>query len=102
MRNEGRDIDLEQTTPNVVHPGLHLDYDLDFRTQRVDDIAPTLTSPLLSGLISNICLLRRPVIPNKPLSPKVEGACGVTAELPLGQMHQAHLMMAASTPGTSR
>ena len=30
MRNEGRDIDLEQATPNVVHPGLHLDYDLDF------------------------------------------------------------------------
>ena len=30
VRNEGKDIDLEQTTPNVVHPGLHLDYDLDF------------------------------------------------------------------------
>ena len=23
MRNEGRDIDLEQVTPHVVHPGLH-------------------------------------------------------------------------------
>ena len=72
MRNEGRDIDLEQATPNVVHPGLHLDYDLDCWTWRVDDIAPTLTSPLLSGLVSNICLLGRPVIPNKPVSPKVE------------------------------
>ena len=72
MRNEGRDIDLEQATPNVVHPGLHLDYDLDFWTRRVDDVAPTLTSPLLSGLISNICLLGRPVIPNKPVSPKAE------------------------------
>ena len=30
MRNEGRDIDLEQVTPHVVHPGLHQDYDLDF------------------------------------------------------------------------
>ena len=30
MKNEGRDIDLEQATPNVVHPGLHQDYDLDF------------------------------------------------------------------------
>ena len=29
VRNEGRDINLEQATPNVVHPGLHLDYDLD-------------------------------------------------------------------------
>ena len=30
MRNEGRDLDLEQATPYVVHPGLHQDYDLDF------------------------------------------------------------------------
>ena len=30
MRNEGRDINLEQATPHVVHPGLHQDYDLDF------------------------------------------------------------------------
>ena len=72
MRNEGRDIDLEQATPHVVHPGLHQDYDLDFRTQTVDDIAPTLTSPLLSGLISNICLLRRPEVPRDPVSSKVE------------------------------
>ena len=72
MRNEGRDIDLEQATPNVVHPGLHLDYDLDFLTWRVDDIALTLTSPLLSGLVSNIHLLRRQVVPNKPVSPKAE------------------------------
>ena len=30
MRNEGRDINLEQATPHVVYPGLHQDYDLDF------------------------------------------------------------------------
>ena len=30
VRNEGRDIDLEQATLNVVPSGLHLDYDLDF------------------------------------------------------------------------
>ena len=72
MRNEGRDIDLEHATPNVMHPGLHLDYDLDFRTQRVDDIAPTLTSPLLSGLISNIHLLGRPEVPREPVSSKAE------------------------------
>ena len=59
-------------TGEPMHPGLHLDYDLDFQTWRVDDIAPTLTSPLLSGLVSNIRLLGRPVIPNKPVSPKVE------------------------------
>ena len=72
MRNEGRDIDLGQVTPHVVHPGLHQDYDLDFQTWRVDDIAPTLTSPLLSGLISNIHLLGRPEVPREPVSSKTE------------------------------
>ena len=45
MRTEGRDVNLEQVTPHVVHPGLHQDYDLDFQMQRVDDIAPTLCIP---------------------------------------------------------
>ena len=72
MRNEGRDIDLGQVTPHMVHPGLHQDYDLDFQTQRVDDIAPTLTSPLLSGLVSNIHLLGRSGVPQEPVSSKAE------------------------------
>ena len=72
MRNEGRDIDLEQVTPHVVHPGLHQDYDLDFQMRRVDDIAPTLISPLLLGLISNIHLLRRPEVSREPVSSKAE------------------------------
>ena len=72
MRNEGRDIDLEQVTPHVVHPGLHQDYDLDFQMRRVDDIAATLTSPMLSGLISNIHLLGRPEVPRGPASSKTE------------------------------
>ena len=72
MRNEGRDIDLEQVTPHVVHPGLHQNYDLDFQMRRVDDIAPTLTSPLLSGLVSNIRLLGRPEVPREPASSKME------------------------------
>ena len=77
MRNEGRDIDLEQVTPPVVHPGLHQDYDLDFQMWRVDDIAPTLTSPLLSGLVSNICLLGRPEVPREPVPSKAkEGLWG--------------------------
>ena len=71
MRNEGRDINPEQATPHVVHPGLHQDYDLDFCTLRVDDIAPTLTS-MLSGLISNTHLLGRPEVPREPVSSKVE------------------------------
>ena len=39
---------------------------------RVDDIAPTLTSPLLSGLVSNIHLLGRPEVPREPVSSKAE------------------------------
>ena len=77
VRTEGRDIDLEQVTHNVMPPGLHLDYGPDFLTRRINDIAPTLTSPLLYGLISNICQLQRPEIPRKPVSFKVdEGLCG--------------------------
>ena len=90
-RNKGRDIDLEKANPSVVHPGLNLDYDLDFQTRRVSDITPTLTSPLLSGLISNICLLGRPVVPHKPVSPKVEG----------GQWGRSRAPARPDTPGPS-
>ena len=72
-RMEGRDIDLGQVTSTVVPHGLHLDYDLDFQTRRVDDVAPTLTSPLLSSLIDNICQLERLEIPGEPASFKVDG-----------------------------
>ena len=72
MRNEGRNVNLEQVTPHVVHPGLYQDYDLDFRMRRVNDIAPTLTSPMLSGLISSVRLLGRPEVPRGPASPKME------------------------------
>ena len=30
MKTEGRDVNLGQVMPHVVHPGLHQDYDLDF------------------------------------------------------------------------
>ena len=58
--------------PHVVHPGLHQDYDLDFQMQRVDDIAPTLTSPMLSGLVSSVHFVGRPEVPKGPASPKME------------------------------
>ena len=70
---EGRDINLGQVTSTVVTHGLHLDYDLDFQTRRVDDVAPTLTSPLLSGLIDNIRQLERLEIPGEPTSFKADG-----------------------------
>ena len=71
-RTEGRDVDLEQVTSTVVPHRLHLDYDLNFQTRRVDDVAPTLISPLLPGLIGNICQLERPEIPGEPASFKVD------------------------------
>ena len=40
--------------------------------QRVDDIAPTLMSPILAGLISSVRLTRRPAVPKGPASPKME------------------------------
>ena len=72
-RMEGRDIDLGQVTSTVVPHGLHLDYDLDFQTRRIDDVAPVLTSPLLPGLVGNIHQLERPEIPGKPTSFKADG-----------------------------
>ena len=71
-RTEGRDVDLGQVTSTVVPHGLHLDYDLDFQTWRVYNISPTLTSPLQSGLIGNICQLDRPVIPGELASFKAD------------------------------
>ena len=80
---EGRDINLNQVVHTVVPPGLHLDYGLDFQTRRVNDIAPTLTSPLLSGLIDNIHQLEKPEIPEKPASFKAdEGLWGLSWALP--------------------
>ena len=72
MMTEGREPNPDQVTPHVVHPVLHQDYELDFRRQRVDDIAPTLTSPMLAGIASNICLPGRPAVPKGPESPKTE------------------------------
>ena len=69
---EGRKVNPDRVTPHVVHPGLHQDYSLDFRMRRVDDIAPTLMSPMLSGLISSIHLTGGPKVPKGPASPKME------------------------------
>ena len=39
---------------------------------KVDDIAPTLTSPMLAGIASSVRLTERPVVPKGPASPKTE------------------------------
>ena len=72
MMTEGREANPDQVTPHVVHPALHQDYELDFQMQRVDDIAPTLTSPMLVGIASSVRLTGRPVVPKGPASPKKE------------------------------
>ena len=72
MKTEGREVNQDWVTPHVVHPGLHQACYLDFQMQRVDDIAPTLTSPMLSGLISSIHLTGGPKVPKGPASPKME------------------------------
>ena len=82
MKTEGRDVNLEQVTPHVMHPGLHQDYDLDFRMRRVDDIAPTLTSPMLSGLISSVRFLGRPEVPRGPASSKMEEGLWGPSQIP--------------------
>ena len=84
MRTEGRDVNQEQVTPHVVHPGLHQDYDLDFRMLRVDDIAPTLTSPMLSVLVSSVRFLGRPEVPRGPASPKMEEGLWGCSRAPAG------------------
>ena len=72
LMTKGREPDLDQVTPHVVHPALHQDYELDFQRWRVDDIAPTLTSPMLAGVASHISLPGSPAVPKGPASSKME------------------------------
>ena len=69
---EGREVDPDQITQHVVHPALHQDYASDFQSQRVTDIAPTLTSPILAGITSHMHLPKRPTMPEGPETPKVQ------------------------------
>ena len=71
-RTEERDINLGPVTSTVVPHRLHLDYDLDFQTQRVEDIAPALTFPLLPSLIGNTHQLERLGVPGEPASFKAD------------------------------
>ena len=72
MMTEGRAANLDQITPHVVHPALHQDYELDFWLRRVNDIAPTLTSPMLAGIASSVRLPDRPAVPKGPESPETK------------------------------
>ena len=72
MTTEGREVNTDQITHHVVHPVLHQDYDLDFRLWRVNDIAPTLTSSILVGIASSMCLPERPMMPKGSETPKAK------------------------------
>ena len=72
MTTEGKEINLDQITHHVVHPALHQDYMSDFRSRRAADIAPTLTSSILAGITSSMCLPKRPTMPEGPETPRVQ------------------------------
>ena len=72
MMTEGREVDSDQITQHVVHPALHQDYASDFRSWRVADIAPTLTSSILAGIASSMRLPEMPTMPEGPGTPKAQ------------------------------
>ena len=72
MTTEEREVDSDWITQRVVHPALHQDYVSDFRSRRVANIAPTLTSPILAGITSSMRLPERPTMPEGPETPKVQ------------------------------
>ena len=98
MKTEGRDVNLDQVVPHVVHPGLHQDYNLDFQMWRVDDIAPTLTSPMLSGLISSVHFIGRPEVLRGPASPKMEESLWGPSRAPTGPDAPGPSRMGRSAP----
>ena len=69
MTIEGREVGSDRITQHVVHPELHQDYEADFQSWRVADIAPTLTSPLLVGIANSMHLPKRPTIPEESGAP---------------------------------
>ena len=72
MTTKGREVNLDQITSHVVHPALHQDYELDFQLWRVNNIAPTLTSPILAGIANSMRLPGRPMMPKGPETPKAK------------------------------
>ena len=73
---EGREVNPDQITHHVVHPALHQDYTLDFWLRSINDIAPTLTSPILAAM--------RPTMPEGSETPKakegLQGGGGALAQ----------------------
>ena len=83
MTTEGREVDSDRITQHVVHPALHQDYAADFRSRRVADIAPTLSSPLLVGIASSMRLPERPTMPEEPGTLEVQERQQGSGEAPV-------------------
>ena len=83
MMTEGREVDPDQITQHVVHPALHQDYASDFRSRRVTDIAPTLTSLILVGIASSMHLPEGPTMPEGPETPKAQEGLQGGGEAPV-------------------
>ena len=80
---EGRDIGVGPVTLDVLPSRVCLDYDLDFETRGVNDIAPVLTPSLLSGLVGNMRELEKPEIPTQPILFEAEDGMGGCGWIPL-------------------
>ena len=88
MKTEGRDVNLDQVTPHVVHPG---------STRTMTWISECRGLMTLLQLSHPLCYQGSSAVfgssgdqryPEGLLLPRWKRACGVPAELPLGQMHQ--------------
>ena len=65
---EENDVDLG-TEPMATLHRLHINYDVDFWSQRVEDIAPTLMSPLLPHLVKELLQPEKPQAVDLPQPP---------------------------------
>ena len=74
---------MEPVTHDMLPPRLCLDYDLDSETRGVEYIAPILTPSLLSGLVGNICGLKKPEIPTQPTPFEAGDSMGGHGWIPL-------------------
>ena len=97
MTTEGREVNPDQITHHIVHPALHQDYASDFQLRRVNDITPTLTSPILAGIASSMRFPERPMMPKGPEALKMkeglQGGGGALAQpARLGSSHVSEPM----------
>ena len=83
LKMEGRDIGVGPVAHDVLPSGVHQDYDMDFKTRGVSDIASVLTPSLLSSLVDNIHGLEKPEVPTQPIPSKAEDGMGGHGWIPL-------------------